>query len=161
MILHLTSGESIDFTDVINVFKAATSKAGEHLGIPGLGTLTPGAPADVIAVRANPFEKFKILEYPDLVISGGRTIVNKFLNQTQVADIECLFTWAEGNYPDLFAPSGSFTEVSGVYNYRYYSATNAYMGVSSTDNHVYYMGPDGLLQNEGPLTNWLPMAGCQ
>ncbi|MDD5322956.1 MAG: amidohydrolase family protein [Methylococcales bacterium] len=24
-----------------------------------------------------------------------------------------------------------------------------------------YMGPDGLLQNEGPLTNWLPMAGCE
>ena len=42
MILHLTSGESIDFTDVVNVIKAGTSKAGERLGIPGLGTLTPG-----------------------------------------------------------------------------------------------------------------------
>ena len=78
MILHLTSGDSIDFRDVVNVFKAATSKAGERLGIPGLGTLTPGAPADIIAVRGNPFEKFKILEYPDLVMSGGRIIVNKF-----------------------------------------------------------------------------------
>ena len=78
MILHLTSGASIDFTDVINVFKAATSKAGERLGIPGLGTLTLGAPADIIAVRGNPFERFKILEYPDLVLSGGRIIVNKF-----------------------------------------------------------------------------------
>jgi imidazolonepropionase-like amidohydrolase len=78
LMLHLTSGDSIDFTDVINVFKAATSKAGEHLGIPGLGTLKPGAPADIIAVKGNPFERFKILEYPDLVMSGGRTIVNKF-----------------------------------------------------------------------------------
>lgn len=78
LMLHLTSGDSIDFTDVINVFKAATSQAGEHLGIPGLGTLTPGAPADIIAVRGNPFERYKLLEYPDLVISGGRTIVNNF-----------------------------------------------------------------------------------
>ena len=79
MILHLTHGEGdIDFIDVVNVFRSATSRAGENLGIDKLGTLTPGAPADIIAVRGNPFERFKILEYPDLVMSGGRTIVNKF-----------------------------------------------------------------------------------
>jgi len=78
MMLHLGSGASIDFTDVLNVFKAATSKAGENLGMPLLGTLSPNAPADMIAVRGNPFERFKLLEYPDLVISGGRTIVNHF-----------------------------------------------------------------------------------
>lgn len=78
MMLHLTSGKSIDFTDVLNVFKAATSKAGARLGITKLGTLKPDAPADVIAVRGNPFTKFKLLEYPDFVMSGGRTVVNKF-----------------------------------------------------------------------------------
>lgn len=83
MILHLTSGESIDFTDVVNVFKAATSKAGEHLGMAPLGTVSPRAPADIIAVRGNPFEKFKILEYPDLVISGGHIVVNKFTSKNK------------------------------------------------------------------------------
>ncbi|MGR9085829.1 MAG: amidohydrolase family protein [Gammaproteobacteria bacterium] len=78
MILHLTSGDAIDFSDVLTVFRAATSKAGERLGIPLLGTLTPEAPADLIAVKGNPFERFKLLEYPDLVISGGRIIVNHF-----------------------------------------------------------------------------------
>lgn len=78
LMLHLASGASIDFTDVLNVFKAATSKAGENLGIPLLGTLSPDAPADLIAVKGNPFERFKLLEYPDLVISGGRIIVNHF-----------------------------------------------------------------------------------
>jgi imidazolonepropionase-like amidohydrolase len=76
--LHTLSGAAIEFEDVVNVFKAATSRPGENLGIPGLGTLTPGAPADIIAVRGNPFERFKILEYPDLVMSGGRIVVNKF-----------------------------------------------------------------------------------
>ena len=116
----------------------------------------------VIAVRGNPFEKFKILEYPDLVISGGRTIVNKFINQSSEANIECFLAWAEGKYPDFLAPSGAATEISSFYSYRYYPATQAYLGVSSVDNHVYYMkAENGLLQNEGPLSNWLPLSGCQ
>ncbi|MDO9104097.1 MAG: amidohydrolase family protein [Methylovulum sp.] len=78
LMLHLGSGASIDFTDVVNVFKAATSEAGEHLGLAPLGSLAAGAPADIIAVRGNPFQRFKILEYPDLVMSGGHIIVNKF-----------------------------------------------------------------------------------
>ena len=162
IMLHTLSGSAIDFEDVVNVLKAATSKAGEDLGVPGLGTLTPGAPADVIAVRGNPFEKFKILEYPDLVISGGRTIINKFMNQPSEANIECFFTWAEEKYPDFLAPSGAATEIFNPYSYRYYPETRTYLGVSSADNHVYYMKTeDGLLRNEGPLANWLPVAGCQ
>jgi hypothetical protein len=79
MMLHLTHGAgNIDFNDVVNVFRSVTSKAGEHLGLAPLGTLTPGAPADIIAVKGNPFERFKILEYPDLVMSGGKIIINKF-----------------------------------------------------------------------------------
>jgi len=126
MILHLTSGESIDFTDVVNVIKAATSKAGEHLGLAPLGTLVAGAPADVIAVKGNPFQKFKLLEYPQLVISGGRTIVNKFINQSSPASIEYFLTWAEGKYPELLSPAGQTTVVSSLYSYRYYSATQVY-----------------------------------
>jgi hypothetical protein len=78
MMLHLTSGQSIEFDDVLNVFKSVTSKAGENLGDPLLGTLQPNAPAGLIAVKGNTFERFKLLENPDLVISGGRVIVNRF-----------------------------------------------------------------------------------
>ncbi len=77
-LLHLTSGGAIDFPKVVNVIKSATSTAGKNLGLEPLGTLTPNAPADVIAVKGNAFERFKILEYPDLVISGGRVVVNNF-----------------------------------------------------------------------------------
>ncbi|MEQ1635517.1 MAG: amidohydrolase family protein [Methylococcales bacterium] len=161
MILHLTSGESVDFSEVINVLKAATSRAGERLGISGLGTLTPGAPADIIAVRGNALQKFKLLEYPDLVISGGRIVVDKFKNERAESNAECLFTWAEGTYPAQFAPSGSATQDLDAYTYRYYSSTQAYLGVSSSDNNVYYLGVDGLLKNQGPLANWLPKANCQ
>jgi Amidohydrolase family len=78
LMLHNLSGAAIDFNDVMNVFRSATSQAGERMGIPGLGTLNVNAPADIIAVKGNPFERFKILEYPDMVISGGKMIVNKY-----------------------------------------------------------------------------------
>ncbi|CAH1904930.1 Amidohydrolase [Candidatus Nitrotoga sp. HW29] len=62
----------------IDVLRSATLKPGQHLNIPLLGTLQPGAPADIIAVKGNPIHAFKILEYPDLVISGGEIVVNNF-----------------------------------------------------------------------------------
>ncbi len=63
---------------LIDILQAATSKAGQHLNIPLLGTLQPGAPADIIAIKGNPADNLKKLEYPDLVISGGKVIVNNF-----------------------------------------------------------------------------------
>ncbi len=81
--LHLTSGEAIDFMDVLKVLQAATSEAGKNLGKPLLGTLQRNAPADIIAVRGNAIQRFKLLEYPDLVISGGQTIVNHFKKNKQ------------------------------------------------------------------------------
>jgi imidazolonepropionase-like amidohydrolase len=60
------------------VLSAATARAGEHLRLAPLGQLVEGAPADLIGVRGNPLEQFKLLEYPDLVVSGGATIVEPF-----------------------------------------------------------------------------------
>jgi hypothetical protein len=56
----------------------ATSKAGQHLNIPLLDTLRQGAPADLITIHGDVSHNFKPLEYPDLVISGGKVIVNHF-----------------------------------------------------------------------------------
>lgn len=69
----------LDKMDLTNTLRAATSQAGEHLGlIPMLGTLQPGAPADIVAVKGDLAHNLKRLEYPDLVISGGQIVVNKF-----------------------------------------------------------------------------------
>ncbi len=62
----------------IEVLRSATSKSGRYLNIPLLGTLQPGAPADMIAVKGDPTAALKILEYPDLVMSGGHCVVNNF-----------------------------------------------------------------------------------
>ncbi len=88
-------------------------------------------------------------------------VIPSIVRADQATQTECLFNWAETNYPALFAPAGSSTAVFTPYAYRHYTATNAYLGVSSVDSHVYYEGPDGNLQDEGLLSDWLPKAGCQ
>ncbi|HUR04290.1 MAG TPA: amidohydrolase family protein, partial [Nonomuraea sp.] len=66
------------------VLSAATARAGEHLGLAPLGRLVAGAPADLIAVEGDPLERFKLLEYPVLVMSGGRLVVDP-LSDAQAA----------------------------------------------------------------------------
>jgi imidazolonepropionase-like amidohydrolase len=65
----------------IEVLHTVTAKAGQHLNIPLLGTLQRGAPADLIAVQGDATQNFKRLEYPYLVISGGKIVVNHFDKQ--------------------------------------------------------------------------------
>ena len=69
----MAAGMSLDA-----VLQAATSRAGAHLGIPLLGTLQEGAPADLIAIRGDVATNLKHLEYPELVIAGGQVIHNHF-----------------------------------------------------------------------------------
>lgn len=58
-----------------DVLSAATARAGEHLGMAPLGQLAPGAPADLIGVPGDALARFKLLEYPTLVVSGGAVVV--------------------------------------------------------------------------------------
>ncbi|MGZ5051959.1 MAG: amidohydrolase family protein [Methylobacter sp.] len=62
----------------VEALRRATAKAGRYLNIPLLGTLQPGAPADLIAVKGDPIHALKKLEYPDLVMSGGNIVLNNF-----------------------------------------------------------------------------------
>jgi len=57
------------------VIAAATSGAGEYLGLAPLGSLVAGAPADVIAVRGDPLEDVSTLEEPILVVHGGHRVI--------------------------------------------------------------------------------------
>jgi imidazolonepropionase-like amidohydrolase len=71
LMLHVADG----VLTPLDVLSAATARAGAHLGLAPLGQLIDGAPADLIAVQGDPLQRFKLLEYPDLVVSGGRVIV--------------------------------------------------------------------------------------
>lgn len=77
------------------------------------------------------------------------------------SNLECLFNWAQTFYPSLFSPAVQGVQLSAPYTYRYYPGTNAYVGASSVDNHVYYLGPNDVsLRDMGELSALLKEAGC-
>lgn len=59
------------------VLTAATSRAGEQLGIPGLGSMSTGAPADLIAVRGDLRTDLHALEDPLLVMADGEVVIDE------------------------------------------------------------------------------------
>ncbi|MBS4095554.1 MAG: hypothetical protein KGZ83_01780 [Sulfuricella sp.] len=74
------------------------------------------------------------------------------------AGADCLFNWAESKYPTALFPAAASQTVSPYY-FRYYAGPQAYLGVSSSDGHVYYYAA-GKLSDIGALSGWSATAGC-
>jgi imidazolonepropionase-like amidohydrolase len=58
----------------LQTLAAATSEAGRALGAAPQGSLVRGAPADLFAVRGNPFNDLNALRRPLLAIAGGKRV---------------------------------------------------------------------------------------
>ncbi|MDF1584432.1 MAG: hypothetical protein P1P78_14145 [Methyloprofundus sp.] len=100
---------------------------------------------------------------PVFPMAGGHGILSETITlaDTPVLTSDCLFNWAQANYSDLFAPEAMMSQTLAPFYYRYYPATNTYLGVNSADNHVYYLDADNTLIDVGSLSQWLPQAGCE
>jgi outer membrane protein assembly factor BamB len=73
---------------------------------------------------------------------------------------DCLFDWAEDNYPHHLSPSRQASQNDSPYYYRHYPTTGSYLGISTTDNHVYFMDDAGL-HDLGGFATWRQTSGCQ
>ena len=82
---------------------------------------------------------------------------------TSNVDSDCVFIWGEQNYPELLAPASPPSKSFPPYYYRYYSSTNSYLGTSSIDNHLYYIGvlSGNKIMDLGAIDKWKQTAGCQ
>ena len=63
------------------VFDIATRRAGERLGIEGLGVLRPGAPADFVVFRDDPTRDLRALETLEAVVADGRLYPREALDE--------------------------------------------------------------------------------
>jgi hypothetical protein len=80
---------------------------------------------------------------------------------TNLSQVDCLLTWAERTYPGVFAPRSPPSQTLYTFYYRYYAQTNAYLGISAADMHVYVLdGNSGIITDAGALQNWLVAANC-
>ena len=99
---------------------------------------------------------------PQVPMPGGHGLLSQVITPSgRVSRPDCLFNWAEKNYPQLFSPAGAASQTWESYYYRYYRDTNAYVGISSTDNHVYYAGSNGVPLDQGARSIWFTLAGCE
>ena len=79
---------------------------------------------------------------------------------TSKALSDCLFNWAETNYPSYFAPGGFPSHDNAPYYWRSYANTNANLVVSA--GKLYYLGPlsNNTLADLGVASIWYSTAGC-
>jgi hypothetical protein len=69
-----------------------------------------------------------------------------------------VFNYLEGRYPQYLPLAGMTSGTALGYNYRYYPATNSYVGTQ--DGRVDYLVPaiDGNIHTLGSLADWLALA---
>lgn len=89
------------------------------------------------------------------------TVATPTPTPTLISSDDCLFNWAEKNYPELFSPAAGSKTLAN-YTYRYYSASNSYLATISNDSNFYYLGPfsGNSLINLGLRSAWLTKAKC-
>ena len=75
------------------------------------------------------------------------------------AAVDCLFNWAQGQFPTLLAPASAVSQTVSPYRFRFYSQTGVYLGVSSADENLYAV-LGGKLEKLGAVAPWLTQSGC-
>ncbi len=66
------------------------------------------------------------------------------------------FNWAETAFSQYLSPSPASSGNYQGYYYRYYPMVNSYVGTK--DGAVFFMGPDGVIQNLGALSTYYNQA---
>ena len=95
---------------------------------------------------------------PVYPMAGGHDILSETITiaDEHISRSDCLLNWAE----NLFSPAQAVSQTLPPYYYRFYPNTHAYLGISSSDTHLYYLGQDASLLDVGHLSDWLADAGC-
>jgi hypothetical protein len=117
-------------------------------------------------LSANPSAGFETAGLPGIFYlgSGSAQLSASTLdrgNTTTSAD--CVFNWGEHHYAELLTPTTGRSQTLAPYYYRHYAATNSYVGISSQDDRLRYMGSASNHQmlDLGSMATWKQSAGCQ
>ncbi len=74
---------------------------------------------------------------------------------------DCLLNWAEAHFPELFSPANRPTEQGFGYQYRFYSATNTYLGILLGDKvHLLQLNKSTTPVEVGSVAQFKPLSGC-
>jgi hypothetical protein len=71
-----------------------------------------------------------------------------------------VFNYLEATYPQFVAPKGAASALSGGIYFRYYAATNAYLGTLNGNLYALVPAVDGQVHLLGSLSDWLAVAAA-
>jgi hypothetical protein len=99
---------------------------------------------------------------PTVMFSQNGRVYNVRFSTAPARQSDCLFSWAERNFAQLFPAPATAAGNIGPYYYRQYAATQTYLASSTTDNHIWLLGPStgNVPRDVGPITGFLAPAGC-
>ena len=89
------------------------------------------------------------------LVSGEQSAVS----QTSTLP-DCLFSWAEQQFPQFFPASGGGSRTLDVFTYRQYGS-NTYLAVSALDSHLWTIFAGGAPIDLGAASTWYSTAGCR
>lgn len=92
---------------------------------------------------------------------GQDTPIDVKVSATPLSTADCLLNWKENEDPARYPHAGLISKTTGAYYYRYYAENDNYLGISTTDNHLWTMGPDKNLIDLGETAGLMSQAGCQ
>lgn len=90
------------------------------------------------------------------------TALGQFDPSAAQASADCIFRWAEGSFPQFFAPAGAASQFAPPYHFRYYMGTQNYLAANLADQHLYAAGLSsaGAIIDLGLISGFLNPAGC-
>ncbi len=127
--------------------------------------ITPGARAlfsfDSNSVKAfgaeNLAQGIDLAVTDDFIFAVPETLKT---STAKVSEADCLFNWAEKTLADYFPANSGSTQTWAPYRFRYYNYSKSYVGISYSDYHLYYLGPNGVIQDVGAAADWFTRAQC-
>lgn len=75
------------------------------------------------------------------------------------AAIDCLFNWAQREFPDVLRPATAPSQTVSPFRFRFYEQTGIYLGVSLDHQQFYYI-QSGQLTSLGAVADWFAVASC-
>lgn len=131
--------------------------------VTGNGMAVVDAIAALTAVSAGGFSNLPVTSVPasgqlgqsELVMVTATTVLP---GAATASDSVRLFNYLEAAFPQNLAPASQPTATASGYIYRYYPATNAYIG--TRDGSLYYLGPASVdaIITLGSVADWLAVA---
>jgi hypothetical protein len=89
-------------------------------------------------------------------------VISLVVAPATAASADCVFGWAERSFGQYFSPAVAASAKAAPFTYRYYAGTGNYLVFSSTDSHIWVLGPSfgNSLIDVGQITNLFGASGC-